>query len=250
MSENVINAIHTPCKKCVFAKYDNITQVGCYLDLIDKYRSKDVEILEAYDKQKEFYIINKKKCYGYKEDKYFELRDLGESSLEEKIDYIKKTFIINYVAVINIKQYSLEQLDEIIGLLVSCEVPPKKIVLIRYEADARRYDFDSIKKLLDKHNPKEWRVQSILDNDSDYLNVLHQTTNISKNNFILSINGDYDRICNIISFAQNMIYNDFGTFVVLSDQSKSTIFFNKAVYKSSFANGKDILSDHSEYILL
>ena len=61
---STINAVHTPCKNCVFAIYDNITQTNCALHYLDIYRDKDIEILEAYDNDKEFYIINNKKCIG------------------------------------------------------------------------------------------------------------------------------------------------------------------------------------------
>lgn len=245
-----INIIHTPCKKCVFAKYEDITQTGCYLELIDQYRSKNIEILEAYDKEKEFYIINNKKCYGYKEDKYFEARNISELSLQEKIDYVKKTFAINYVAVINIQQYSLEELDTIIGSLTKCENPPKKLVLIRYNSDMDKYPFNKLKNIFDKYNPKEWIIKSILEDETKHPDILHQVTNTSKNNFILSINGTYDKICDIISCAQNITYTNFDNFIVLSDASKKTVLYNKAVYKASFANGKDILSDHNEYTIL
>ena len=82
-----IPAIHTSCKKCVFAIYDNITQTGCHLDYIAKYREKNISILEAYDEQKEFYVIGDKKCPGYREDSWFKDNNL---TIEEKIDKIKK----------------------------------------------------------------------------------------------------------------------------------------------------------------
>ena len=245
-----INLIHTSCKKCVFAKYDGITQVGCSLSLIDKYKQKNVEILEVYDKKKEFYVINNKKCYGYKEDKYFETRNISKLSIEDKVEYIKKTFKVNYLAVINIKKFTLQQINEILETLTECEIPPKKIILVRYQQDKDAYHFDNLKHILDKNKPKEWRVQSILDENTDFLSVLHQATNINKNNFVLSINGNYDKLCEIITYSQDLIYNHFGNFVVLSNESKETFFYNRAVYKNSFANGKDILADTNEYTVL
>ena len=53
-----IKPIHTPCKDCTFAIYEGKTQNGCHLNLLEKYKNKNLEILEAYDEQKEFYIIN------------------------------------------------------------------------------------------------------------------------------------------------------------------------------------------------
>lgn len=48
--------LQTSCKNCTFAVYDNLTQIGCVADRISKYEKDD--IIEAYDNEKEFYVIN------------------------------------------------------------------------------------------------------------------------------------------------------------------------------------------------
>jgi hypothetical protein len=48
----------TPCKNCCFAVYDGITQTGCELNKIDTYHVCSVNIIEAYDHEKEFYVID------------------------------------------------------------------------------------------------------------------------------------------------------------------------------------------------
>ena len=85
---SIIHAIHTPCKNCVFAKYEENTQTGCELDYIEKYKNLESEILEVYDNDKEFYVINDKKCLGYREPKWFEQLSMSDSSMEEKINHL------------------------------------------------------------------------------------------------------------------------------------------------------------------
>lgn len=245
-----IDTIHTPCKKCVFADYRDNTQIDCYLDLINDFRKKNIEILEAYDEDKEFFIVNGKKCYGYKEAKYFDNRDMGSSTIDEKVAYIKNTFKINYVVSINLIKFTLEEIDEIIASLTNHAIPPKKIILVRYQDDKDVYTFSNLKNILDKHNPREWRIQTVLDREQEYISILHNIVNINRNNFVLSINGNYDQMCNILDYAQKTIYENLGKFIVLSNKNKETIFFNRAVYKASFANGKDILTDYNEYEIL
>ena len=46
----------TSCKECIFAKYENNTQVGCLADRISKF---DNDIIAAYDEHTEFYVINR-----------------------------------------------------------------------------------------------------------------------------------------------------------------------------------------------
>lgn len=95
--DDQINTIHTPCKSCVFAKYDNNTQNGCELNYLDKYRTKNASILEAYDDEKEFYIINGKKCMGYRENKWFKQFNLENSDIESKIKIYKEKNYLDYI---------------------------------------------------------------------------------------------------------------------------------------------------------
>jgi len=46
----------TPCKECVFAEYEEKTQTGCQLGLIEKYQAKDL-VEECYDEDNEFFVI-------------------------------------------------------------------------------------------------------------------------------------------------------------------------------------------------
>jgi hypothetical protein len=54
----------TPCKNCGFAVYEEDTQTGCYLGVIDKFRAVGTEIIEAYDHEKEFFVIDRKCLFG------------------------------------------------------------------------------------------------------------------------------------------------------------------------------------------
>jgi len=48
--------LQTSCKNCTFAIYNELTQTGCSADRIEKFNKSD--IIEAYDNEKEFYVIN------------------------------------------------------------------------------------------------------------------------------------------------------------------------------------------------
>jgi hypothetical protein len=58
----------TPCKTCVFARYNGDTQVGCAFDRVEKFRKQGVEVLEVYDDDKEFYVI-KNICRAHRDKK-------------------------------------------------------------------------------------------------------------------------------------------------------------------------------------
>lgn len=63
---NTLNPIHTPCRNCVFAQYDGITQTGCKLGRIKKF-NEVAEVVEATDNEKDFYIINGRKCNAFRD---------------------------------------------------------------------------------------------------------------------------------------------------------------------------------------
>ena len=96
-----IDTVHTPCKNCVFAEYDNKTQIGCHLDYIDRFKQSNIDIIEAWDEEKEFYIINKKKCVGYRENKWFASKGLGDATLDAKIEFFNKNNFLHYLLIIN-----------------------------------------------------------------------------------------------------------------------------------------------------
>ena len=47
--------LYTSCKDCKFAIYNEATQTGCQADQIERFGEEN--IVEAYDKDKEFYVI-------------------------------------------------------------------------------------------------------------------------------------------------------------------------------------------------
>lgn len=58
--------IKTSCKNCAFAIYEDRSQIACAFNRISKFDKND--IIEAYDDQKEFYVINRS-CNYYRSNK-------------------------------------------------------------------------------------------------------------------------------------------------------------------------------------
>jgi len=245
MSENnlpTISAIHTSCKNCVFAEYSGITQYNCLMGLIDQYKDKSVEVLEVYDTEKEFYVINNKKCSAYKEPQYFKSRNLEDSTIEEKIQYVKNLMGINYVAVINLINFSLDDLKHILLILEKATVKPKKLIVIRYSNQGEDYQYNKIKRILDQNYSSNWTIKTVLDPEDSYETILHNIVNTSKkNNFFLSINNNFTNLLKIIDKAQKIVYQDFGFFNYITNEDKGVILFNGAVYRMNVFYGIDIL---------
>lgn len=248
-----ISAIHTPCKKCAFAIYENKTQTGCYLGYLDKYKNKNVEILEVYDEEKEFCVINEKKCLGYRENSWFDKRNLSDLSLDEKAKKLMENNYLHYLIIINLEPFdSDEKLTVLKNELSSLVIKPQKIVLIRYQNN-KNHPYQKLQQLLDSCDLDcEWRVQTMLDNEKTFDNIMYETMNHNKKHrFIMIINGVGDKTNDIINKGSSVVYDEMDRFVVIRNQSKSVILFSAANYRYSlFVENKDILLSDQDHIII
>lgn len=249
--QSKIDIIHTSCKKCVFADYNDNTQIGCMLGLIEKLNQKNIEIIEVYDNEKEFFVVNNKKCVGYKEEIYFENRGMIDASIEEKINYIKQKLVINYAIVINLNKYNDKSMNKLSKAISELTIKPSVVYAIRYKKDRTKYSYDKVKTFLDDCKIPKWKIKTILNNKESYENIIHHTINENKaNKFVLSINGNFDSIETIVLKAQKIIYEELSRFIVLSNSKKQSILFNTDVYRFALHHNNDILTNTKEYEII
>ena len=70
MSTSQVSKIKTSCKNCAFAIYEGKTQISCLHQRIEKFGN---DVVEAYDEDSEFYVINRfcnyyrNRTWGYSE---------------------------------------------------------------------------------------------------------------------------------------------------------------------------------------
>lgn len=57
-----MSEIRTCCRNCPFALYEGKTQTDCSLGRLDKYQRQNVSVVEAYDEEKEFFLIKERIC--------------------------------------------------------------------------------------------------------------------------------------------------------------------------------------------
>ena len=80
-SNNQIARLHTSCKDCIFIRYgacgspiEEKSQSGCEMKLVGphidtegqlsiRHVNSDIEVLEAYDDEEEFFVLNNTKCH-------------------------------------------------------------------------------------------------------------------------------------------------------------------------------------------
>lgn len=239
----VVEKIHTACKNCVFAVYDGITQTDCALGYLSTLRNNNKEILEAYDNEKEFFIVNNKKCIGYTEKKHLKKNNLDNASLDTIIAEFHNRNKLNYLLVIDTKTISFSDVRSILDNIKKLDVLPQKIIIIRYPDTNNIIDFDSIKAILDSIK-LPWKIMSSQEKDYDYLFFINQIVYTeSKYKFIYSINGFTEaKDINLLpSQANDIVHNKLDEFVFLKRKNANNFIFPVAIYKYFKLNGDNLL---------
>lgn len=93
--------LETSCKDCVFAIYDGKTQTSCYADRISKFAN----VTEAYDEDKEFYVINHVCNYHTTES--------IENNIEDTLSKVKKDKRMKVDVFIDIYDDNKEYIDKL-----------------------------------------------------------------------------------------------------------------------------------------
>ena len=246
---SIINPIHTPCKSCAFAKYDGITQTDCHIDYINKYKANNTEILEAYDNDKEFYIINNKKCVGYRENKWFEQFDLSDAAIEQKIAKFNELNKLHYLLAVNLKNFTFDQLKSLLKEIGELECPPLKIILIRYPDKDATFSYEKIVETFNEYKINiKWRIQTMVDDLLTYDEILHNIVTLNTEyRFILSVAEPCLELTKIVDQANNRVHTELRSFEIISNQEKTCIIFSGPVYRYAIKNTHNILKDYKMY---
>ena len=102
--------LHTSCKECVFAVYEGDTQVDCSADRLSILQ-KNNSVIEAYDKDREFYVVDCF-CNYFRPPKWND----GKPDVEKASDENHPRFSIGIYADI-ISEESLKQMIDSISAI-------------------------------------------------------------------------------------------------------------------------------------
>lgn len=103
-----MNKRHTCCKLCAFAKYDFIysedqekglwRQTDCELKILDKFRAANIAVIDSYDEEKEFFVVDDICLYGRSQkwlDKFGR-----EKPVSEIYDFIRREISLKVEAIV------------------------------------------------------------------------------------------------------------------------------------------------------
>ena len=209
--------LQTSCKNCTFAIYDDGTQVGCVANRIEKFDKNN--IIEAYDNEKEFYVINEF-CNLYRSLAWNGgKQDLEKALNESALDFDVMIDCNNITQ--DFKNYILESIQNNsyyknkrnINLFHSGDVPSeyKSMVLEIY---SKLHDI---------------KISVCVDTDM----FLHETVLKSKSNLHLVVSNEsfeFDKL----NALNNIVNQDLKKFICAN--CNGTIIMSNMAYRMNYAN--------------
>lgn len=197
----------TSCKECIFAKYDGKTQIGCLADRIEKFKDY---LIEAYDEDKEFYVI-KRFCNLFR----FSSWNGGNADVEKA----KKETCTTFDILINCNDINEEYKNKILYELKNLNYESKKIKVVFYHLyTLPKEQKRIIKDLLIDH--PNYTISVVLD-EKEFLQLYAQN---SGNCFhIIFDQNNIDNISNFINKVNYLINEDMQKFVICRNDKKLAI---------------------------
>lgn len=201
------NIVRTSCKNCVLAIYKDKTQTGCLADRLDK-----LDHFEAYDEDKEFFVIERL-CNYYRDDR--ENYILGEDPYLEKIKFESQ---VSFDVFIN-----CDNIDE----------EYKKKIVSFYVSTASKYNEDKVNIHLisqkinknEKHHIFDMRqyignpnISFILD-----LRLLHDKIMQTRKSYHVLISKDNFPSIDFIYDANNIVNEDMKKAIVIANENVKAI---------------------------
>jgi len=204
---------NTPCKKCVFAEYEGDTQKDCQFRILDKYQELGVELIGAYDEEKEFFVIKDRICPYARGEQW--LRDYGDDidgQLEKELQY--KYNIVFFLD----KDTDLEELllgVEKINNSSICK--PKLITLIR--AKHTKIKPSEIEERLNAMNIAAWKISNVMQ-DVPREKLIDDIVKLDKKNSVHVFVFDYSNIPdNLLDKINNYSIKELNLFGIIDSEN-------------------------------
>lgn len=120
--------IHTACKDCIFAQYEDKTQTGCSFGRIEKFRNTGVEVIEVYDDDKEFFVIDGRTCNAYTNKNYKFYKENKDKKLNALIELVQQQIELRLSVVVMI--ISEDNIDKTIFSLLNQDMKPNQVLFV------------------------------------------------------------------------------------------------------------------------
>lgn len=203
--------INSVCKDCCFAIYENeITQVGCEQKMLDKYR-EITEVIEAYDDEKEFYVVRGRACPYRRSAKWRAKHADGYKEALEKENQVT-------VQVIVFSDGNFENVKKTVESIKNQKKLPIHLTLVQPYGEKQK--LASIFTEYLKTCPFKWRLQNMLE-EQPLDKIVHSLLGFIKSQYYLVLNSGEVIGENFLKQLNRLIIDDLKQFSAICDGDSS-----------------------------
>jgi len=195
--------ITTSCKECVFAMYVGKTQMDCSLGRLDKFRKVGASVVESYDDDKEFFVIERF-CNTYRSEdwkpKYKKITKEDSALKESQATF---DFII-----IHDSTQDIDSLDKTLSDIKQQMILPKRVVVVEKGGRDKMGIIGALERSL-SDVPISYRYVVYMDDEYDgSLDFIDESFKQVDSMYYCVIDSSKDVITNIIKRIDTIINKD------------------------------------------
>ena len=176
--DNPTSITSTICLNCIFADYDDNTQIGCKADRLQLFEKANIEIKDTEIEDKTCFIVEGKACVYYRNnewgEKYYKTTDSNEI-----LEKVKQELSIPYQIILFLrKNDTLQDVQDRLSELESQTVKPKIVTLIDRSHGTETLT-GSLMETFSQYSFDHWRVQTIQATDQvddDVIDLVYDNT--------------------------------------------------------------------------
>jgi hypothetical protein len=215
----VLSKTHTSCKNCAFADYDGKTQTGCKVGKLDCF--SDDQIIEAFDSEKEFYIINDRICLWKRS------KDWAEKNKDSYENVISQEISPRYEVLIFFNSsHSFEDLEKTCKSILAQQNKPEHITVLQMNAiidPLKTYElFDSL--------GIKWRIErmTVERTEDEYLDVVISNAHYAPH--YVRLHAGKELPPSFYPSLQTIVVDEMRQFMALSDVTDDWVLFSRLAH--------------------
>jgi hypothetical protein len=226
-----MEAIRTPCKNCVFAEYEKLTQTGCKMKQLDIYQAQG-KVVEVYDNDLEFYLIDGACCPYLRGPDWLSTLKPGSDLKEAVIEECKT----QYHAII-IANDDLEDIRTTVENIATQTIKPKHITVVKKtETNIRP------RRIVDILKPINipWRLENVTDPSFDDTQSVEMVLTVFKFPFYLLIRAGDTIPVDTVSIIDSKIKNELLQFGMIEPSETKKFTFVAGLVHEYLGGNKDV----------
>lgn len=193
------NLTKTSCKSCIFAVYEGKTQTGCDHGRIEKFGQ---DVIEAYDNDSEFYVINRLCNY---------LRSTNWNDGHKDLDKLKLESAVSFDIFIDVNNLSLENKEKISKTIKNLHYYSDKVKIFLFHDKKVKKDQRSL--ILSLFYDLNQPVLSVYDEKNQYLDsIIAKSTSTFH---IILKNEHFDYLDETLVFTNQTVNENLTRFLLL-----------------------------------